>query len=67
MSDDNKRLIGIKEIAAYMKRSERSVWGMANNGDIPVAKIGGRWETDASSMQAFYDEARKKSQRLATP
>lgn len=53
MKTEAQPLIGVKEIAAYIYRSERTVKRMLKRGDIPARKIGGLWETDSATIDRW--------------
>jgi hypothetical protein len=45
---------GINAIARLIGRTDRQVFHMAKNGQIPVKKIGGRWCANRNELTAFF-------------
>ena len=41
MADD--RILTIKDIAAILKLAEKTVYSMAQNGELPAFKVRGQW------------------------
>ena len=41
MSDD--QILTIKEVAAILKLAEKTVYSMAQNGELPAFKVRGQW------------------------
>ena len=48
-----KPLRGMKAICAYMNKSEKTVLKLINAEGLPAVKIGGGWESDKSSIDAW--------------
>ncbi|TPP07033.1 helix-turn-helix domain-containing protein [Rhizobium glycinendophyticum] len=45
---------GAAEIAQLIGRSERAVFGMLENGELPAKKVSGRWVIERSKLIAFF-------------
>lgn len=45
---------GINAIARLIGRTDRQAFHMANTGQIPAKKVGGRWCADRSELIAFF-------------
>jgi len=41
MADD--RILTIKDVAAILKLAEKTVYSMAQNGELPAFKVRGQW------------------------
>ncbi len=53
MTDTPPIFLTISECAELLRLSERSVYGMARNGELPGAvKVGGKWRVERSTLMA---------------
>ncbi|MDO9140469.1 MAG: helix-turn-helix domain-containing protein [Methylobacter sp.] len=41
----------MKEVAAYLKINERTVYRLAASGDIPAFKVGGSWRFRKDTLE----------------
>lgn len=48
MADD---ILTIKEVAEYLKVNERTIYRLANKGDIPAFKVANAWRFRKSDME----------------
>ncbi len=52
MSDE---VLTIKEVAALLKLAEKTVYTMANAGEIPAFKIRGQWRIKRTDLDKWLD------------
>ncbi len=52
MSDE---VLTIKEVAALLKLAEKTVYAMANAGEIPAFKIRGQWRIKRADLDKWLD------------
>jgi len=52
-------LLTLKEVAAYLKLAERTVYLYAQNGRLPGIKIGSAWRFRRSELDQWLDEQRR--------
>ncbi|MFT4099650.1 MAG: helix-turn-helix domain-containing protein [Burkholderiaceae bacterium] len=52
MSDE---VLTIKEVAALLKLAEKTVYAMANAGEIPAFKIRGQWRIKRADLDKWID------------
>lgn len=52
MSDE---VLTIKEVAALLKLAEKTVYTMANAGEIPAFKIRGQWRIKRADLDKWLD------------
>jgi len=53
---DDEPLLTIKEVAALLKMSDRTVYAMAKEGKLPGAvRLGGSWRIVRSKLFAWLD------------
>jgi excisionase family DNA binding protein len=45
----------LEELTAYLKLSKTKLYGMAQRGEIPAAKIGSQWRFDREKIDAWMD------------
>ena len=53
MSDE---VLTIKEVAALLKLAEKTVYAMANAGELPAFKIRGQWRIKRAELNRWLDE-----------
>src|SRR6185503_15856383 len=55
-NSDGERLLNVRELAAYMQVSERTVLRLAAGGSLPAAKIGLEWRFQRAAVDAWLSE-----------
>lgn len=53
-------LLTIKEVAAYLKVNERTVYRLAASGDIPAFKVGGSWRFRKDTLEQWIEQQSNK-------
>lgn len=48
-------VLTIKEVAALLKLAEKTVYAMANAGEIPAFKIRGQWRIKRTELDQWLD------------
>jgi len=48
-------VLTIKEVAALFKLAEKTVYAMANAGEIPAFKIRGQWRIKRAELDKWID------------
>ena len=48
-------VLTIKEVAALLKLAEKTVYAMANAGEIPAFKIRGQWRIKPTELDQWLD------------
>ena len=54
-------ILTIKEVAAYLKVNERTVYRLAASGDIPAFKVGGSWRFKAADIERWIEDKKKQA------
>lgn len=49
-------VLTIKEVAALLKLAEKTVYAMAQAGELPAFKIRGQWRIKRSELDHWLDE-----------
>lgn len=57
--------LSIKQLADLLKLSERTVYRLANSGEIPGFRVGNSWRFQRSRVEAWMDEQTAKTLRRA--
>lgn len=47
---DNDEIYTLEEVSAYLKAGKRTVYRLAQNGEIPAFKLGGTWRFRRSEL-----------------
>lgn len=50
------QIMTIKEIAEYLKITEKTAYRLAGQGRIPGFKVGGAWRFRQSEVEAWIDQ-----------
>lgn len=49
-------VLTIREVAALLKLAEKTVYAMANAGELPAFKIRGQWRIRRTELERWMDE-----------
>jgi excisionase family DNA binding protein len=60
MTDTEDEILTLDEVAAYLKAGKRTVYRLAQNGEIPAFKLGGTWRFRRSELDSWIAESIKK-------
>ena len=55
MADPNGEILTLDDVAAFLKAGKRTVYRLAQNGDIPAFKLGGTWRFRRSELNSWID------------
>jgi excisionase family DNA binding protein len=56
----NTDIMTIKEVAVYLKLTEKTAYRLAAEGKIPGFKVGGSWRFKQSDIEAWIEEKKNK-------
>lgn len=56
----------LKEIAAYLKLTEKTAYRLASEGKLPGFKVGGSWRFKREDLEAWIEESKTKASREAS-
>ncbi len=51
----NEEVLTIKEVAALLKLAEKTVYSMAQQGELPAFKVRGQWRIRRSELDRWID------------
>jgi excisionase family DNA binding protein len=60
--DMDDTILTIKDVAAYLKVNERTVYRLAASGNIPAFKVGGSWRFRKDALEQWISE--QSNQRI---
>lgn len=58
MSDE---ILTVVEVANYLKLTERTVYKLAQNGEIPSFKVGKFWRFKKTDIELWIEDNQRKS------
>lgn len=57
----NDEILTIKEVADYLKVNERTIYRLANKGEIPAFKVGNNWRFERAKIAKWMSNQAKKT------
>lgn len=61
------RLLSLKEVRERLGLSRASVMRLIRTGELPAAKIAGRWRVDEDDLQRYIDQAKARTYEEIEP
>lgn len=61
MAGSKGEILTLDEVAVFLKAGKRTVYRLAQNGEIPAFKLGGTWRFRLSELDSWIDA--KSNQR----
>ena len=55
-------ILTISDVASLLKVAEKTVYGLAQKGDLPGFKVGGQWRFSRSAIDAWIEAKTKAAQ-----
>jgi len=53
MTDAESEILTLEEVATYLKAGKRTVYRLAQRGEIPAFKLGGTWRFRRSELDSW--------------
>ncbi|MGO4281532.1 helix-turn-helix domain-containing protein [Cupriavidus sp. RAF20_2] len=63
MTETDDEILTLDEVAAYLKAGKRTVYRLAQKGDIPAFKLGGTWRFRRSELDHWIAASINKNKR----
>ena len=60
MTEAEGEILTLDEVAAYLKAGKRTVYRLAQKGEIPAFKLGGTWRFRRSELDRWIAESISK-------
>lgn len=57
----NEQILTLKEVAAYLKLTEKTAYRLASEGKLPGFKVGGSWRFKREDLEAWIDSQKTQS------
>jgi len=61
MTDSEDEILTLDEVATYLKAGKRTVYRLAQKGEIPAFKFGGSWRFRRSDLDRWIIASIKKN------
>lgn len=55
----SEEILTIREVAEYLKVTEKTVYGLAQKGKIPGFKVGGRWRFKRMDIDQWIEDGKE--------
>jgi excisionase family DNA binding protein len=65
MRDRDGEILTLEEVAVYLKAGKRTVYRLAQKGEIPAFKLGGTWRFRRSELDNWIAESINKKRPVA--
>ena len=63
----NEEILTIQEVAELLKVADKTVYSMAQRGDLPAFKVGGLWRFRRQDIDAWITERVARGGRTSPP
>lgn len=60
----NEEVFKIKDVAALLKVGEKTVYSMAQSGELPAFKVRGQWRFSRKDIDEWIEQQKTSSQDL---
>ena len=60
----NNEVMKVKELAVLLKVGEKTVYSMAQSGELPAFKVRGQWRFSKKDIDAWIEKQKTSSQDL---
>ena len=60
----NEEVMKIKEVAALLKVGEKTVYSMAQSGELPAFKVRGQWRFSRKDIDDWIEKQKQASQDI---
>ena len=60
----NGEVLKLKDVATLLKVGEKTVYSMAQNGELPAFKVRGQWRFSRNDIDAWIEQQKHTTQDL---
>lgn len=60
----NEEVLKIKDVAALLKVGEKTIYSMAQSGELPAFKVRGQWRFSKKDMDEWIEKQKEATQDL---
>jgi excisionase family DNA binding protein len=57
-----EEVLTIKDVAALLKVGEKTIYSMAQNGELPAFKVRGQWRFSRKDLDAWIERQKQSTQ-----
>ncbi|MFH0726660.1 MAG: helix-turn-helix domain-containing protein [Pseudomonadota bacterium] len=61
----HEEVIKLKDVAALLKVGEKTVYSMAQSGELPAFKVRGQWRFSRKDIDAWIEQQKRTTQDFA--
>jgi excisionase family DNA binding protein len=61
----NEEVLKIKDVAALLKVGEKTIYSMAQSGELPAFKVRGQWRFSRKDMDEWIEKQKEATQGLS--
>lgn len=58
----NDEILTLPEVAALLRIAEKTVYGLAQRGQVPAFKVGGQWRFSRDAIQTWIEHRTRAAQ-----
>ena len=58
----NEEVLRLKDVAALLKVGEKTIYSMAQAGELPAFKVRGQWRFSRQDIDAWIEQQKVKTQ-----
>ena len=58
----NEEVLKLKDIAALLKVGEKTIYSMAQTGELPAFKVRGQWRFSRNDIDAWIEQQKRITQ-----
>lgn len=59
---NNEEVLKLKDVAALLKVGDKTVYSMAQTGELPAFKVRGQWRFSRKDIDAWIEQQKHKNQ-----
>ena len=60
----NEEILKIKDVAALLKVGEKTIYGMAQTGELPAFKVRGQWRFSRKDIDSWIEQQKNTTQDI---
>jgi len=61
----NEEVLKLKDVAALLKVGEKTIYSMAQSGELPAFKVRGQWRFSRKDMDEWIEKQKEATQGLS--
>lgn len=61
----NEEVLKIKDVATLLKVGEKTIYSMAQSGELPAFKVRGQWRFSRKDMDEWIEKQKEAAQDLS--